>query len=55
MPGFTDVYEPFYLPLQSPRLPATETLIAVAGGAALLGVAGAYLATRGVKKEEEKK
>jgi len=55
MPGFTDLYEPLYLPLQSPKLPATETLIAVAGGAALLGVAGAYLATRGVKKEEEKK
>jgi len=54
MPGFTDVYEPFYQPLQSPRLPATQTLAAVAGGAALLGVAGAYLVTRGVKKEEKK-
>lgn len=54
MPGFTDVYEPFYQPLQAPRLPRVETLVAVGGAAALLGAAGAYLATRGVKKEEKR-
>lgn len=54
MPGFTDSYEPFYQPLHAPRLPPVTALAAAAGGAAVLGIAGAYLATRGVAKKEKK-
>ncbi|ABP50864.1 MULTISPECIES: hyaluronate lyase [Pyrobaculum] len=55
MPGFTDAYEPFWAPLNAPRLPAIPTLVAAVGGAAVAGLAGAYLMTRGAKEKEEKK
>ncbi|ABL87382.1 Nickel-iron dehydrogenase small subunit, N-terminal domain protein [Pyrobaculum islandicum DSM 4184] len=55
MPGFTDAFEPFYAPLNAPRLPTLETLGVALGGAALLGVAGAYLASKAAKPKEEKK
>ncbi|AFA38941.1 Ni,Fe-hydrogenase I small subunit [Pyrobaculum oguniense TE7] len=55
MPGFTDAYEPFWAPLHAPRLPAIPTLVAAVGGAAVAGLAGAYLITRGAKEKEEKK
>ncbi|MEM1902621.1 MAG: hyaluronate lyase [Pyrobaculum sp.] len=53
MPGFTDSYEPFYAPLNAPRLPRLETLGVALGAGAALGLAGAYLATRGERKKKE--
>ncbi len=55
MPGFTDVYEPFYAPLNAPKLPALPTLAAGIGVGVALGAAGAYLVARAGKEKEERK
>ncbi|WP_191118497.1 NADH-quinone oxidoreductase subunit B family protein [Infirmifilum uzonense] len=50
MPGFTDAYEPFYKPLQAPRVPSgLESVAAVA--ALLAGIGLAY----GISKDIESK
>jgi len=58
MPGFTDAYEPFWAPLNAPRLPDTTTIAIGVGTGVALGALGAYALARAVKKEgakEEKK
>ncbi len=53
MPGFTDAYEPFYKPLQAPRVPSG--LEGVAAAAALLaGIGLAYGVSRSIEKKKEK-
>ena len=54
MPGFTDATEPFWVPLNAPRLPPITTTAAALGAAAVLGAAAAYLADRKVKSDAKK-
>ncbi|MCI4409879.1 MAG: hyaluronate lyase [Thermofilum sp.] len=52
MPGFTDAYEPFYKPLQAPRVPSgLEGAAAVA--ALLAGVGLAYWTSKNIEKKKE--
>jgi len=52
MPGFTDAYEPFYKPLQAPRVPTgLESAAAVA--ALLAGVGLAYGVSKSIEKKKE--
>jgi Ni,Fe-hydrogenase I small subunit len=52
MPGFTDSYEPFYKPLQAPRVPSgLEGAAAVA--ALLAGVGLAYWTSKNIEKKKE--
>jgi len=52
MPGFTDAYEPFYKPLQAPRVPmGLESAAAVA--ALLAGVGLAYGVSKSIEKKKE--
>ncbi len=52
MPGFTDSYEPFYKPLQSPRVP-TGLEGAGAIGALLAGAGVAYAISKNIEKKKE--
>ncbi len=49
MPGFSDVYEPFYKPLPAPTAPTVPQALALALGSAVVGAAVGYALTRSHK------
>jgi len=54
MPGFSDVYEPFYKPLQVPTPSSTLTTAGIIGAGIVIGALGAYAEKKLMKAGKEK-
>mgnify|MGYP001772527012 FL=1 len=54
MPGFSDMYEPFYKPLQVPTPSSVATTAGLIGAGIVIGALGAYAEKRLVKAGKEK-
>jgi hydrogenase small subunit len=54
MPGFTDATEPFWVPLNAPRLPPVSTTAVALGAAAVAGAVAAYAVDRKIKSDAKK-